>query len=325
MDARLRIMRHKMRFLLIGFAALAVVSLLAFVLLNWSFKNASGAFDRQSMAYSISPEIGPKEIERIEVDSPGIPVEIGMASNINTLKVGLYGEGYVDQKVRVDVAGDRVVIHYPHEERHKSKTQNLTMRVMIPQDSLREVAVKGEQLKLNMDNLRADSVRVNCDSGNLRLMNINANTLDVEAGDANVRAEDNFVTRFLLIGGKKDVILRNNKNKLLEVFTDAGDVFLYGPTWRGQCRVLTSTGHITAVSKRLPWSLMISAQATGTGDVRMNYDRRFWKKPQIIKADSNNWQGSVGNNPANSLEFITEDGHITIQERERYTDTRAEE
>ncbi len=323
MDARLRIMRHKFQFLWIGFAVLAIISLLAFLLLNASFRNASGAFDRQSMAYMVSPDIGAKDIERIEVDASNIPVEIGMASNINKLRVGLYGDGYVNQKVKVDVAGDRVVIHYP-EKKQKRYTKDLTMRIMIPQDSLRELSIKSEKLNLNMDDMRADSVKINCSDGALRLMNINANEMLVEAGDASVRAEDNYVTQFVLLGGKKDVILRNNKNKLLETFTESGNVFLYGTTWRGQYRVMTSTGHITAVSKRLPWSLMISANALGTGDVKMNYDRRFWKKPDIVEANAHTWRGSVGNNPSNAFDFVTEDGHITIQERERYTDVKTE-
>lgn len=323
MDARLRIMRHKFRYLWMGFMALAILCLLAFLLLNVSFKNASGAFDRQSMDYMVTPDISAQDIERVEVDTSGIPVEIGMASNINKAHIGLYGEDYNNEKVVVDVAGDRMVIHYP-EKKQKDKTKELTMRIMIPQDSLRELSIKGEQLDLIMDDMRADSVQISCSDGALSLKNINANEMRVDAGDASIRAENNYITQLLLHGGEKDVILRNNKNKLLETFTENGDVFLYGPTWRGQYRVMTTTGHITAVSRRLPWSLMISAKALGSGDVTVNYDRRFWKKPNVIEENMRTWHGSVGNNPSNALEFITEDGHITIQERGRYTDVKSE-
>ena len=78
------------------------------------------------------------------------------------------------------------------------------------------------------------------------------------------------------------------------------------------------------MTKRLPWSLLISAKASGDGDVQVNYHKRFWKKPDVIVKNKQAWQGAVGDNPRTILTLQTKDGHITVDQRNRYTDTQAD-
>ncbi len=332
-DARLRIITHKLRFVFIGLLAVALLSLAAFLLLNWSLRDASGAFQRQSMAYAISPDVGSRDLNKLDIKATGMRVEIGMAGGINRLQVGLYGEGYVGQKPTIDINGGHVTVAC--ERMHKqdsaapdskeADTSALTLRVLIPEDSLRQVRVNAELgASTDIRHLRTDRLEVNNSHGHVRVCDVNANVLMLAARSSDVRAEDNRITHVTIAGDEQPMTLRNNHFKLMEVVNGSGDVFIYGPTVRGQNRVMTETGAITVVTKRLPWSLMIDAEASQNGDVRMNYHKRLWNHPDIIDADAHVWRGSVGNNPANSLELITADGHITIEKRGRYTDIHDE-
>ena len=140
----------------------------------------------------------------------------------------------------------------------------------------------------------------------------------------NVRMEDNRVSDFQLNGVSGEMILRNNVMRQLDVESKEGSIFLYTPNFKGNSKIKTDEGHITAVTKRLPWSLLISAKASGDGDVQVNYHKRFWKKPDVILKNKRTWQGAVGDNPRTILTLQTKDGHITVDQRNRYTDTQAD-
>lgn len=332
-DARLRIITHKLRFVFIGLLAMVLLSLAAFLLLNWSLRDATGGFAHQSMAYSVSPDVGSRDLDKLDIKASGMRVEVGMASGINRLEVGLYGEGYVGQKPTIDINGHHVTINCDRMHKHSSEstdtenemTSPLTMRVLIPEDSLRQVRVDASLgASTDIRHLRTDRLEVNNSHGHVRVCDVNANVLMLAARSSDVRAEDNRITHVTIAGDEQPMTLRNNHFKLMEVVSGSGDVFIYGPTVRGQNRVMTETGAITVVTKRLPWSLMIDAEARQNGDVHMNYHKHLWKNPDVIDADAHMWRGSVGNNPANSLELTTADGHITIEKRGRYTDIHDE-
>lgn len=320
MGARAGIIRHKLRFVVIGLILLAVGSLVLFSLLNLSFGNKSGNFERTTMKYELVPELSADDIRALEIQATNIHLEVGMASNIHRVQIGMYGKDYTNQKVTVHIADGRMVVSYPSMAMKMPK--DLTLRVMIPQTSLRQVLIKGEHLPVHLSQLRTDMLSLKNKRGALEFDEVNANSMDVFSERGNIRAEDNYVTQVHIQTNEGKTTLRNNKTKLCYLQSEQGDIQLYDGNWHGQIFADTLRGDITAVSRHRPWSLMVQAQSAG-GDVRVLYDKGRWKRPNMIKSGKEQWIGSVGNNPANGLTLTSEEGHITVAQRGRYTDTFA--
>lgn len=318
MGARARILRYKLRFVVIGLVLLAVGSVVLFCLLNLSFGNKSGAFERTSMKYELAPEVAADALERLDIDATDVRLELGMASNIRHLQIGMYGKDYKKQKVTVHIKGGRVSVAYPKNSAKAPK--DLTLRIMIPQGSLRQVQIVGEQLPMHIERLRTDRLLIRNGEGDILMKEVNANRVEAAATEGDLRLEKNIISQLTLQSGYGTTTLRNNKTRLCVVAGEQGDVRLFAPNWQGQTIVQTNGGNITAVSRHTPWSLMIDAQ-TGGGSVHIDYDKARWKHPDIIEKGRDHWTGSVGNNPANALTLESGDGNITVAKRGRYTDT----
>lgn len=323
LDARIRILFHKTRFLWIGFLVLAVLALIAFVVLNLTFNKPAGAFEKVKAPYTLEIPASPRSFERLSIDAPDVNLEVGMTSAVKKPTAYLYGKNYTNQKVVADLNQDRVHIQYKPTHRRANEGR-LTMRVLLPETDLRNVRITGDQGNVHIDHLRTDGLSLKKGNGRLTLKRINADCAEIFYKKGNVRMEDNRVSDFQLNGVSGEMILRNNVMRQLDVESKEGSIFLYTPNFKGNTKIKTDEGHITAVTKRLPWSLLISAKASGDGDVQVNYHKRFWKKPDVILKNKQAWQGAVGDNPRTILTLQTKDGHITVDQRNRYTDTQAD-
>lgn len=322
MEPRIRILRHKLRWWLLGFVALAIVCLLIFIGLCGSFNRPNGPFEKVSMHQELEPKVSAEDIANVEIHLAGAHLELAMVSNISHPKISIYGEEQTEETPQVDIAGNRMVIGYLND----AVSKNMTLRVLLPQNSLRTLNIEVKKGKdITLDGMRADHVSISGDAENIDVSKVNANRLSLTSERANIRSEDNYVNQMNVTGGKGNIIIRHNKTKILETTSQSGDVFMYDTRFKGQYRVQTKDGNITTVSRFLPWSMMIQAKASGTGDVNMTYQKGLWKKPDIISSEAKMWIGSVGNNPANAMDLSTENGHITIAKRDRYTDIHNKE
>ncbi|MFP5527915.1 DUF4097 family beta strand repeat-containing protein [Peptococcus simiae] len=323
MDARARIILHKLRFVWIGLLVVALLALVAFIALNLSFNQSAGAFDKVKAPYQLEIPISSRDFDRLAIDAAGAKLELGMTSAIKKPTAYLYGESYTDEKVTADIKDGRVQVTCQSKEEGRT-AKPLTLRILLPETDLRQVRISANQGGMTIDHLRTDDLAIQKGAGDIALKNINANSAKVESTDGPMRVEDNRISQFSLASDQGDLVLRNNKVQQLTVDNQTGDVFLYTPNFKGITDIQTFSGHITAISKRLPWSLLVEATADSQGDVQVNYAKRYWKKPDISEKSKQAWKGAVGDNPRNILRLKTEDGHITLDQRSRYTDTQSD-
>ncbi|MFR9292248.1 MAG: hypothetical protein ACLVKS_03625, partial [Peptococcus niger] len=142
MDARIRILFHKTRFLWIGFLVLAVLALIAFVVLNLTFNKPAGAFEKVKAPYTLEIPASPRSFERLTIDAPDVNLEVGMTSAVKKPTAYLYGKNYMNQKVVADLNQDSVHIQYKPTHRRANEGR-LTMRVLLPEMDLRNVRITG--------------------------------------------------------------------------------------------------------------------------------------------------------------------------------------
>lgn len=318
MDARIKIFWRKTRWLWFGFVAASVLCLGVFLLLNFSLKDAHGPFEGAHMPYTLDVPLTRSETDQLAIAASDVRLEVAMVNNINALQIGLYGSGYSDQRVDVNVREGRCDIRYA--PRSGDSPETLTLRVLIPQNDLQSVQIEGNELDLDLARLRSRQVEIVNQSGLLSLNKIKANALKVETNNAPIRLENSFITQARISEGQGDITLRQNDCRLMQVDSEEGNVFVYNDTWRGQWDISTENGSIQGITKRLPYNVMIEA-ISEQGQVQVGYETRYWKKADLVERNEQFYLGSTGNNPANALNFQTGRGDISVEKRSRYTDT----
>lgn len=317
MDARIKILWRKTRWVWLGIVAAALLCLGVFLILNFSLKDAHGPFEGTHLPYSLEVPLTRSEFDQLNIEASDVRLEVAMANNINKLQIGLYGPAYDNQSVNVSVRDGTCEILY--DAQPGDAADALTLRVLVPQNQLQAMQIRGDALDLDLSHMRSNQLVVENQTGSLAFNKVNANALKVETAHAPVRVENSFITQIALTNESGNTTLRQNDCRLVQADSQTGDVFIYNDTWRGQWQIASESGSITGVTKRLPYNVMIDA-ASEQGQVGVGYHTRYWKKPDLVQQNEQSYVGSTGNNPANALTLRTLNGTIMVEKRGRYTD-----
>lgn len=315
MDPRLKVLWRKSKKLRIGLALAGLLSLGLFLILNFSLKDSQGPFAWQDQPYRLNVPLSRNELTDLNIQAENVRLEVAMVNNIKDIQVSLSGPAYDQQDVAVDIRDkvcDIVFASSPGDN-----PENLSLRVLIPQNDLIRVGVEGEGLDLHLARIRADQVNVASPSGHILLEEINSHRLFVMTKTAKSAINRSFVTHLTYQGGAGDLSLRENTFRKVQAKTTTGPIFVFGDTWRGQWDLISEVGDITGITRRLPYNLLIQAHSPG-GQTEVGYDTRYWKDARPQK-DGTSYFGGVGNNPSHSLTLLT-GGHILVDQRGRDTD-----
>lgn len=313
MDQRIKILGRKTKWIWIGLVVSAILCLGVFLFFNYTLRDANGPFEKAKMVYELEVPLSRNELTNLEINANDVALEVAMVNNISKIQVGLYGENYGNQEAQVDIQDKACRINY------SGKTEdNLTLRVLIPQNDLRKVSIAGNDLDLHLEHMRGDYIDLTSLTGKLILKDLNTNKLMVKTQEASVSVEDSFLTQLDISTGSSPVSLRNNKIRQTTTDSKKGNIFVYGDTWRGQWNLSSNEGNITCITKRLPYSLALDLQSE-EGNVSVGYAKRYWKNAHHVANETQRQICSVGNNPSHTVNAKTSTGDISVGQRERFT------
>lgn len=317
LDPRIKVLWRKSRKLRIGLVLAGLLCLGIFLVLNFSLRDSNGPFPWQDQPYHVQIPLDRNQLSELEVQAENVRLEVGMVNNINKIQVSLSGSGYSNQDVSVDVRDEICQVAYAPAP--GDSPENLSLRILIPQNDLKNVEIISSTADLHLAGIRADRVQVVNPQGQSLLENINSHLLQVETLDAPTTIQDSFVTQLVFQGQSAPLSLRENTFRKVQAQNASGPIFVFGDSWRGQWELATETGDITTLTRRLPYSLLIQAQSLD-GKAEIGYRARYWKDVRS-QEDDQTYYGGVGNNPANSLTLLSAAGDIHVDQRQRDSDT----
>lgn len=314
MGKHLKILLKKAKGFLFIYIALCALSVIAFAVINFSFNEHSAAFEaKEKPQYQLDIPFNRDDIKQFEVEANHAKLEIGMANNIDKPKIMIYDKNYKGQHIKTDVKGKKCLISL---EGVTSSSSSLCIRVLLPQNQLEKLEIKGEDLDLDLDRMRANFIRVKINDGYAYMANVNTNLLEAFSVKAPLRLYNNRIAKLDADVKKGSTTLIENKINFIDYQAKEGDVFSYSRKIDGEWSFETSKGDIQFVTQTLPYNLMIDAIGE---KVKVNYDKRFWKEPDIVEKSSHQFQGSVGHHVTAMIHAKTALGKIEIGKRERYT------
>lgn len=317
MDERIKLLLKKTRRFQFLAVVLAVVCLLVFLVLNFSWNEHNGAFEGSGHAdKEVSIPLNREELENLQIDADDVTLEVGMVSNLTEPQVRLKGQGYTNQIAKVDIDGTDCNIALKGET---ASPEKLTMQVLLPQCDLNKVIINGSNVNLHVERLRGNYLGAKIDSGYGYITDVKVNGLEVIAMDNPIRLANNRASSVKIDSSVGSVTFMENSFDQVSVDNDEGGIFVYDKRAKGQWNLQSQTGDITVLSKNLPYNLLVQAKAEGNGKVNVGYNKRYWKDADIVKSSSSQYYGSAGNNPNKIVQCYTIDGNINVGQRERYS------
>lgn len=318
MAGRLQIFLKKTRRCQMGFLVVAILCLLVFLLLLFSLNDKEGAFEAIYHApYQLEVPISRQGLTHLDIESSNVTLELGMADDIHKPVVQLFGKGYKEQSVKIDLKDTKC--HIALKDVGKSTPQALTMRVLLPQSNLHEVKINGQLLNLHVEHLRASKLVANVDKGYVAIIDTKGNHLKVKTVSAPVRLSHNRMTFVETDTEKGSSTFIENHMNYLEAHSEQGSQFLYQRWLNKHYELNSQKGDVTVLSQYLPYNIFIDAQTTRKGSVSMRYQTRFWKETLETENNKHTYIGSVGGDTKHLLICKSESGHIDIGPRERYS------
>ncbi len=322
LDARIKLLLKKTRPLQLLFVVAAVVCLLVFLVFNFSLNDRAGAFEVRHADQQVEIPVTRDGLTDLSIDASSVRLEIGMVSSLTKPQVILAGEGYDGQLAKVDLEGTRCTVRLEGE--NSSDVQDLTMQVLLPQSDYTSITIAGTSLDLHVEELRTGTLITQVGSdGYAYFAGVKADSVQIFS-HAPLRLYNNQIVSLVTVGGSGSVTFLENDIERVETQTESGGIFFYDTRVKGQWNLTSSSGDITMLSKNLPYNILVQA-STMSGQLDIGYEGRYWDDAQVtdlasVGAVNSGRIVSVGNNPDKFIQAISDQGNISIGQRERYSD-----
>lgn len=319
MAGRFRLFFRKTRRYRMKILVAAMLCLLIFLTFVFSLGDKHSAFEAvYPVDYQLDIPTSREGLKELSVNASHVTLEIGMADDISQPRVQLFGKGYKNQFVKVDLKNTSCHIRLMNAK--KMTPSKMTMRVLLPQSDLNKIQLQGEALNLHAERLRAGVLRTDVSTGYVAILDTKVNNLWVETVKAPIRLSGNRATSVETKSQTGSMTFLENTIQLIRADNQQAGIFFYNRGFLGQTLLTNKKGNITVLTQRLPYNILVDAQSGSQGSVAMKYTSRFWKNAQVIQQNKQTYVGSVGENQKHFLECQSDTGKIVIGLRQRYSD-----
>lgn len=274
--------------------------------INYLSSMPDGAFQKAEADYAETLKL--RRLDDLIITSTGMDVELGMSDSRRDIKLELIGEDINPKSLYYQVDGSKLLV------RADKFMKRGKLRVILPQGDLKRSAVKVDGANLDIRDFRTDSLELYTTGYDLRLEDIKADKLQVEGQRTNLRLKNNLLGIVELVSPYGNLDLRESQINYLDAKL-GGSAFLYGTRWQGQWELRAERG-IHAISKIIPFNLLLEAHTLGMGEVAITYEGK-WQKARVSDSRTKNYFATLGKGN-NSLRLWSE-GSIVVEKRARRT------
>lgn len=275
--------------------------------INYFTSTPDGAFSHAEPTHFETLKL--RKLDYLMVSSNGLDVELGMSDSRRDIKLELIGADANPHSLYYQVDGTRLLVQA------EKFLKRGTLRIILPQGDLVAGAIKAEAGNIDIRDFRADNLDLFSTGYDLRLEDVKVDRLQVEGNRTNLRLKNNLFGVAKLLSPYGNLDLRDSDIARLDV-TVGGMAFLYDSRWKGQWEVRAERG-IHALSRSLPFNLLLEARSIGLGDIYMDYQGK-WQEARVSETNAKSYM-AVRGKANNSLRLWTNEGNILIEKRDRET------
>lgn len=311
MKGKVKYYLKKTKLLWLPFLIWAVLGLGMIFLVNYFTSMPDGAFEKHEATYSETLKL--RRLDYLMIASNGLDVELGMSDTRRDIKIELLDAEANPHSFYYQVDGSKLLVH---AEKFMKRGK---LRIILPQGDLISSVLKVDGGNIDIRDFRADNLSLYSTGYDLRLEDVKADRLQVEANQTNCRLKANYFGIVELTAPYGNLDSRDNQINYLDAKV-GGSAFLYEARWQGQWEVRAERG-IHAISRRLPFNLLLEAHSLGMGDIYIDYDGK-WSEARVSEVLAKGYLATRGK-ANHSLRLWTDEGNILVEKRKRYTEIKA--
>lgn len=297
--------------MLIGWAVFGALFLL---LLGYNLFDWRGGLPKVAVAYSET--ISAEDVQAVEIHAEGVTVEVASSYDVGKIKVQLYGDGYVNQRVawQQDETG-RLLLkldRYPitanaYGSRYED---NLVLRVLLPKKSYDELAIYGDRLHSAFYQCKGKQLTADVSYGSIALYKADLQKADLQSNTSELTIARSRVHYLNIENQEGDTSLLDNDFRYWRYHSKSGDLEALTSKIKGIWELSSEWGDIHVGTKKWTDNLLLDLH-TDKGVIAASSKKKPWKKTipaALTKHDLLLLEGQG----ENILSVTSEEGNITL-------------
>ena len=280
---RLRTLRiwKRLKPLWLLLAGWAVVS--AVMLLLWGNFMLDLRAGLPKVDVATSRTVDAEEVQEVHILAEGATVEVGSSYDVREITVQLYGPGYVNQNASwtMDENGaltiqlDRYpVLGNAYGGRYED---DLTMRVLLPKKSYRELSVAGKRLHAAFYGCKAMQMTADVAYGSILVQKADAQRAKMTANTSDVDIIRSRIHQLAVDNRSGNTTLYDNRVRVWNYASQSGSLEVLTGRLDGIWELASEDGDIHVGTRRWNRNLMLDLH-TDAGTLDVQCKKKPWKK-----------------------------------------------